>query len=155
MRIGYILYSFVQSFPKSNTDFNCSRYPFHYWNVGNNRFDKIAGATLYNDAVHPSSWCFVWNAKWPKIQHLKKPYNLTENDSTCMQNAPTWRKRTNLHSSISGRIILTNAGWCVFACRLVRFRHVTSFWIKLNRFQSGCIVYSKCWIFGHMAFHTS
>ena len=39
--------------------------------------------------------------------------------------------------------------------RLVRFRHVASFWIKLNRFQSGCIVYSKCWIFGHMAFHNS
>ena len=39
-------------------------------------------------------------------------------------------------------------------CRLVRFCHAESFWIKLNRFQSGCVVYSKCWIFGHMAFHT-
>ena len=38
-------------------------------------------------------------------------------------------------------------------CRLSRFRHVKSFWIKLNRFQSGCMVYSKCWICGHMAFH--
>ena len=38
-------------------------------------------------------------------------------------------------------------------CRLVRFRHVASFWIKLMRFQSGCIVHPKCWIFGHMAFH--
>ena len=39
-------------------------------------------------------------------------------------------------------------------CRLVRFRHVQSFWNKLNRFQSGCMVCSKCWIFGHMAFHS-
>ena len=38
-------------------------------------------------------------------------------------------------------------------CRLVGFSHVASFWIKLNRFQSGCMLYFKCWTFGHMAFN--
>ena len=40
--------------------------------------------------------------------------------------APTWRIRTNLHSSISGRMMLTNAGWCVYS-HVGAYLHVDSF----------------------------
>ena len=39
-------------------------------------------------------------------------------------------------------------------CRLVRFRHVGAFCMQVESFSVRLHGFSKCWIFGHMAFHT-
>ena len=72
----------------------------------------------------------IWNAIWPKYSTFRM-YDATFRmyDATWLithqpgcnthqhgEYAPTWWIRTNLHSSISGRMMLTNAGWCVFPC---------------------------------------
>ena len=67
----------------------------------------------------------VWNAIWPKIQHLKKKYNLTENDSTFMQNdLHLTSKRLNMAKTHQPAFFYI---WPndIDECRLVRFPMLT------------------------------
>ena len=89
----------------------------------------------------------------PCIDNMARSFLFTIGSPLQLRHKWTAKTRQDTHTETTQPAVFYIWPNDIDECKLVRFHHVESFWIKLKRFQSGSMVYSKYWIFGHMEFH--